>query len=71
MSLNNLKLIFIGPKVNDLYMSKNIYILYIYMSEQVDVAISSKEMCIEVKDKSGLQIAGFLRNIYQYSLYYK
>lgn len=41
------------------------------MSKQVDVAISSKEKCVVVKGKSGLQIAGFLRNIYQYSLYLK
>lgn len=39
------------------------------MTEQVIVAIISKEMCVEVKGKSGLQIAGFLRNIFQYSLY--
>lgn len=26
-------------------------------------------MCVAVKDKSGLQIAGFLRNIFKYSLY--
>ena len=39
------------------------------MTEQVIVAIISKEMCVVVKGKSGLQIAGFLRNIYQYSLY--
>jgi len=35
----------------------------------VDVAIFSKEGCVEVTDKSGLPIAGFLRNIYKYSLY--
>lgn len=40
-----------------------------YMTEQVTVAIVSKDMCVAVKDKSGLQIAGFLRNIYKYSLY--
>lgn len=40
------------------------------MSEQVNVAIFSKEECVVVKGKSGLQIAGFLRNIYQYSLYF-
>lgn len=39
------------------------------MTQQVDVAISSKEVCVVVTDKSGLQIAGFLRNILQYSLY--
>lgn len=39
------------------------------MTEQVTVAIVSKDMCVAVKDKSGLQIAGFLRNIYKYSLY--
>lgn len=59
---------YIGPKANDLHMSK--YIYFINMTQQVDVAISSKEMCVEVTDKSGLPIAGFLRNIYQYSLYY-
>lgn len=35
----------------------------------MDVAIFSKEGCVEVTDKSGLPIAGFLRNIYKYSLY--
>ena len=39
------------------------------MTQQVIVAIISKEMCLAVTDKSGLPIAGFLRNIFQYSLY--
>ena len=39
------------------------------MIKQVDVAISSKDMCIVVKGKTDVQIAGYLRNICQYSPY--
>ena len=39
------------------------------MIKQVDVAISSKDMCIVVKGKTDVHIAGYLRNICQYSPY--
>ncbi|CAN0550641.1 unnamed protein product, partial [Ectocarpus sp. 8 AP-2014] len=38
-------------------------------TEQVNVAILSEDLWYAVKDKSDLQIAGFLRNIYKYSIY--
>jgi len=54
------KLVFINPKLNDLYMGRG-------KLELVSVAKLSEDLCIGVISQSSLVIAGSLRNISKYS----